>query len=145
MLLSVTLVFAVLGSILAAVIGGRFGNVKPFLAGGLAFLIALGFLAASQQFPLYAIGACVVTFAIGFMLPVAITEIAELDVDGRYVVLSVPAIGVGAMAGPGIAGMLTQSGSYSPLLIFGGTVVVIASILIAIAAAHARPQAAIAD
>ena len=144
-LLSVTLISAVIGSILAAVIGGRFGNVRPFLAGGLTFLIGLGFLAASQQFPLYAIGACIITFAIGFMLPVAITEIAELDVDGRYVVLSVPAIGVGAMAGPGIAGMLTQSGGFTPLLIFGGTVIVIASALIAIAAAHARPQAAIAD
>jgi predicted MFS family arabinose efflux permease len=144
-LLSVTLVFAVIGSVLAALIGGRFGNVKPFLAGGLAFLLALAFLAASQQFALYAIGACVVTFAIGFMLPVAITEIAELDVDGRYVVLSVPAIGIGAMAGPGIAGVLSQSGSFSSLLIFGGTVVVIASTLIAIAAAHARPAPAVAD
>ena len=144
-LLSVTLVFAVIGSILAAVIGGRFGNVKPFLAGGIAFLVAIGFLAASHDFRLYATGACIVTFAIGFMLPVAITEIAELDVDGRYVVLSVPAIGVGAMAGPGIAGMLTRSGNFLPLLIFGAAVIVIAILLIAIAAAHARPQIAVAD
>ena len=28
------------------------------------------------------------------MLPITITEIAELDVDGRYIVLSVPAIGI---------------------------------------------------
>lgn len=141
MLLSVTLVFAVIGSILAAVLGGRLGNVKPFIAGGAAFLVALAFLSESQAFTMYAIGACAVTFAIGFMLPIAITEIAELDVDGRYVVLSVPAIGIGAMTGPGVAGMLTQSGNYAPLLVFGAATIIVASVLITVAAAHARPAA----
>jgi predicted MFS family arabinose efflux permease len=138
-LLAVTLVFAVIGSLVAAVLGGRFGNVRPFIAGVGVFLAALVALNQSHSFSLYATGACAVTFAIGYMLPIAITEIAELDVDGRYVILSVPAIGVGAMAGPGIAGVLTQSGNYVPLLLFGAATVVVSSILIAAAAAHARP------
>lgn len=138
-LLAVTLIFAVIGSLSAAVLGGRFGNVGQFIAGGGAFLAGLLTLSASQSFSLYAAGACAVTFAIGYMLPVAVTEIAELDVDGRYVVLSVPAIGIGAMAGPGTAGVLTQSGNYSALLLFGAATVVIASLLIATAAARARP------
>jgi predicted MFS family arabinose efflux permease len=144
-LLSVTLVAAVIGSILAALIAGRFGNVRPFVAGAAAFLLSLAFLDASMQFTLYAIGACIVTFAIGFMLPIAVTEIAELDVDGRYVVLSVPAIGIGAMTGPGIAGMLTRSGNFVPLLIFCATTIVVATSLIAIAAANARPAPAIVE
>ena len=145
LLLSVTLVFSMAGSLLAAMVGGRFGNVKPFIAGSAAFLVALAVLNASQQFSLYAAGACIVTFAIGFMLPITITEIAELDVDGRYIVLSVPAIGIGSMIGPGMVGMLTQSGSFTPLLVFCAVVVVIASILIAAAAALARPGPAAAD
>ncbi len=138
-LLAVTLIFAVIGSLVAAVLGGRFGNVRLFIAGAGVFLAALAALGDSQSFTLYASGACAATFAIGYMLPIAVTEIAELDNDGRYVVLSVPAIGVGAMIGPGIAGLLTQSGSYAPMLIFGATAMVVASILIAVAAAHARP------
>ena len=136
-LLAVTLIFAVIGSLVAAVLGGRFGTVKPFIAGAGVFLAALVALGESQSFSLYAIGACAVTFAIGYMLPIAVTEIAELDTDGRYVVLSVPAIGVGAMTGPGIAGLLTQSGSFAPMLIFGAAAIVLASILIAAAAAYA--------
>ncbi len=138
-LLAVTLVFAVIGSLTAAALGGRFGTVKPFIAGAGVFLAAMVALGQSQSLSMYAVGACAVTFVIGYMLPIALTEIAELDTDGRYVVLSVPAIGVGAMTGPGVAGLLTQSGDFAPLLIFGAATIVIASILIATAAAHARP------
>lgn len=137
-LLAVTLVFAVLGSLVAAALGGRYGNVKPFVAGAVAFLAGLASLGDAGSFSMYALGACTVTFAIGYMLPISLTEIAELDVDGRYVVLSVPAVGVGAMAGPAIAGVLTQAGSYVALLIFGASTVIVASILITIAAGHAR-------
>ena len=144
-LLAVTLIFSVIGSLVAAVLGGRFGNVRPFVAGAGIFLAALVALGESQSFTLYAIGACGATFAIGYMLPIAITEIAELDGDGRYVVLSVPAIGIGAMLGPGIAGVLTQSGNYVALLVFGAATIVVSSILIAAAAAHARPHVAAAN
>ena len=143
-LLSVTLVFSMAGSLLASTVGGRFGNVKPFIAAGAAFLAGLAVLSGAQQFSLYAAGACTITFSIGFMLPVAVSEIAELDVDGRYIVLSVPAIGIGSMIGPGIVGMLTQAGSFTPLLAFCAVVVVIACILIAAAAALARSQPAAA-
>ena len=94
-LLAVTLIFAVIGSLIAAVLGGRLGNVRPFVTGAITFLAALILLSEYQVFLFYAVGACVVTFAIGFMLPIAVSEVAELDVDGRYVVLSVPAIGLG--------------------------------------------------
>ena len=42
-------------------------------------------------------------------VPFAVAEIAELDVDGRFVIFSVPAIGLGAMVGPGVAGALDRS------------------------------------
>jgi predicted MFS family arabinose efflux permease len=141
-LLSVTLVFALIGSLLAAAMGGRFGNVKPFIAGVALSLIALVLLNAHETFVVYAIGACLQTFVIGLLLPFAITEVADLDTDGRYVVLSVPAIGIGAMAGPGIAGLLSQSGNFTPLLAFVGTTAVVSAILITVSAARARPAAA---
>jgi predicted MFS family arabinose efflux permease len=143
LLLAVTLVFAVLGSLVAAALGGRFGNVLPFLAGSAAFLGGLVALGDADSFSSYALGACAVTFAIGYMLPIALTEIAELDIDGRYVVLSVPAIGIGAMVGPAIAGILTRDGGYLPLLVFGAATVLVASVLIAASAAHARQSVAL--
>jgi len=141
-LLSVTLVFALVGSLLAAALGGRFGNVKPFVAGAALSLVSMALLNVDGSFTYYAAGACLVTFVIGLLLPFAVTEVADLDVDGRYVVLSVPAIGIGAMAGPAIAGILSQSGDFSSLLAFVAAAFVVAAILITVSAARARPDAA---
>jgi predicted MFS family arabinose efflux permease len=138
-LLSITLVFALVGSLLAAALGGRFGNVKPFLAGALLSLVAMTLLNAHDSFVVYAIGACLQTFVIGLLLPFAITEVADLDIDGRYVVLTVPAIGIGAMAGPGIAGVLSQAGDFAPLLVFVAATAVVSAILITVSARRARP------
>lgn len=140
-LLSVTLICALLGSILAAALGGRFGNSRPYAAGGIFFLAALYSLNHPDVFSQYAAGACLLTFAIGFMLPIAITEIAELDFDGRYIVLSVPAIGIGAMTGPGIAGILSQSGDFLPLLIFGAGTLIFSTAMLAFAGKKARLDA----
>ena len=144
-LLSITLVFALVGSLLAASIGGRYGNVRPFLVGAILSLIALVLLHNPASIAAYAIGACMQTFAIGLILPFAVTEVADLDVDGRYVVLSVPAIGIGAMAGPGIAGLLSQSGDFGSLLAFVGVTVVASAIMITLSAARARPAVAHAE
>lgn len=137
-LLSVTLIFALIGSLLAAAMGGRFGNVKPFVAGAALSVIALILLYVHETFMVYALGACLQTFVIGLLLPFAITEVADLDTDGRYVVLSVPAVGIGAMAGPGIAGLLSQSGNFTPLLVFVGVTAIVSALLIAVSAHPAR-------
>ena len=137
-LLSITLVFALLGSLLAAALGGRFGNVKPFIAGTLLSLVGLFLLNSHESFVVYAAGACLETFVIGLLLPFAITEVADLDTDGRYVVLTVPAIGIGAMAGPGVAGVLSQSGDFTSLLAFVSATVIVATLLISVSAHRAR-------
>jgi len=141
-LLSVTLICALIGSLLAAALGGKFGNVKPFIAGAALSLVALLLLSSPQSFNVYAAGTCLQTFVIGFLLPFAITEVADLDVDGRYIVLTVPAIGIGAMAGPGVAGVLSQSGDFGSLLGFVGATVVVSAVLIAVSAVKARPATA---
>ena len=138
-LLSVTLVAALIGSITAAIIGEKFGVTKPFIAGTAGYLLALMLLNQAGDFGLYALGACGATFAIGFLLPLAITEVAKLDVDGRYVVLSVPAIGLGAMIGPAVGGVLTVSGNYTSLILLCAVAAVAAATLIAIGAAATRP------
>jgi hypothetical protein len=63
-------------------------------------------------------------------LPFAIARVAELDLEGRYVVLSVPAVGIGAMLGPSIAGALASAESLTPILVFSAVVMLGAIILI---------------
>ena len=128
-LLSVTLVAAVAGSATAAFLGDRWGNILPFVAACLLFLVATVLLAQSGSFAFYAAGTIVVMFSVGSGITFSVAQIASLDSDGRYVVLSVPAIGIGAMLGPGIAGFLADAGGYLPVLIFGATTVVLSVFL----------------
>jgi len=127
-ILSLTLVFAVLGSLLAVVLGDRFGSGKPFAAATIIFLIALGWLSQTTTVTDYAIGACLLTLAIGLGITYVITIVAELDMDGRYVVLTIPAIGVGVMSAPAIGGLLTASQEYSAIFVVGSITIVLSSL-----------------
>ncbi len=129
-LLSVSLVFAVSGSLFCAGLGYRWGNVVPFGIACSIFLAALLLLANAADFSFYAAGACAVTFSVGMGLPFAIARVAELDLEGRYVVLSVPAVGIGAMLGPSIAGALASVESLTPILVFSAIVMLGSIILI---------------
>jgi MFS family permease len=125
-ILSLTLIFAVLGSMVAVVLGDRFGSGKPFAAATLIFLLALAWLASTTSLLNYAIGACLLTLAIGLGIAYVITIVADLDMDGRYVVLTVPAIGIGVMLAPVIGGLLTSTQDFTAILVVGGVTVVLA-------------------
>jgi MFS family permease len=141
-LLAVTLVFALSGSFVAAGIGDRFGSLAPLVVAHLCFFAAILTLLRADHFSFYATGACLVMFSVGLGLPFAVTTVAELDHDGRFVVLTVPAIGVGMLVAPGTAGWLASGESYVPVLIFGA--VSLGGSLVAFFAASAierRPSA----
>ena len=134
-ILSLTLVFAVLGSLAAVVMGDRFGSGKPFAAATIIFLVALAWLSSTTTLVNYAIGACLLTLAIGLGITYAITIVADLDMDGRYVVLSVPSIGIGVMIAPTVGGLLTASQDFSAIFVVGGVTVVL-SLLAGLLALH---------
>jgi predicted MFS family arabinose efflux permease len=115
-LLAVTLGFATLGSLAAAGLGKHFGNIRPFMVSLFTTLVALLLLGDAGSFAVYAAGSCLFAASFGAGLPFAVAEVAELDVDGRYVILTVPAIGVGAMTGPGLAGVLYSGDSATLIL-----------------------------
>ena len=135
-LLSISLVCAVAGSLVCAWMGDRWGNVLPFGITCVIFLASLLLLARSADFSFYAVGACVVTFSFGMGLPFAVARVAELDLEGRYVVLSVPAVGIGAMLGPSLAGALASTESLVPILTFSASVMAGAIILICLLGAR---------
>lgn len=125
--LSLTLVCAVAGSLLAMLMGERHGSGKPFAAACLSLLVSLLLMKGVMSLTDYAIASCLFTFSFGLGIPYVVTIVAELDLDGRYVVLSVPAIGIGVMAAPAIGGFLTGSQGYLAILWAGGIAVVAAA------------------
>jgi predicted MFS family arabinose efflux permease len=74
----------------------------------------------------YGLAACLFTFSFGLGIPYSITAVADLDIDGRYVVLTVPAIGIGVMLAPAFGGYLTGAKGYEALLWAGGVAVLAA-------------------
>lgn len=122
-LLAASLVAATGGSLMTAWLGKRFGNLRPFAFTAAIFLLALYLLRGDPVFVTYALGTGILTFAIGMGLPFAIAEVARLDPDGRFVILSVPAIGFGAMLGPAAAGTLAESGSFAVVLLVAGAAI----------------------
>jgi len=116
-LLALTLLFATSGSLAVAAIGRLFGNFYPFLVSVASIFASLVILGIPGDFTLFATGCCLFSIGFGAGLPLIIAEVAELDHDGRHTVLSVPAVGLGAMSGPGIAGFLFTETSAQPVII----------------------------
>jgi predicted MFS family arabinose efflux permease len=123
--LSLALICAVLGSMVAVVIGGRFGSGKPLIGATAMYLAAVFLLANGASLFLFAAGACLFTFSVGLGISYVVTIVANLDLDGRYVVLSVSAMGFGVMAAPAVGGLLTAVQGFTVVLMAGGLTVVV--------------------
>jgi len=128
-ILSVTLLFAVAGSMAAAALGSGFGNRLPFCLCCLIFFAAAFGLNHSESFDAFAFGACIATLSVAAGLVFGISEIAGQDPNGRFIVLSVPAVGIGAMIGPGLAGYLADAYGFSAVLWFGVATVALGGLL----------------
>ena len=129
LVLAATLLCALVGSLIAAAMGHRFGLYKPFFVSSILYLVSLPVLANSIEFSYYLVGACIVMFSVGLGIPYGFSITAALDKDGRYMVLAVPAIGVGAMVAPGLAGVLFANGNIAPVMTAGALAVSVAIVL----------------
>jgi len=119
-LLALTLVFATFGSLVCALLGSRFREILPISLGIMGFTLALGLMNSAGSFLAYATAATLITFSIGLVLPLLLGLISTLDCDGRFIVLSVPAIGLGAMLGPLLAGATIDKGGFESLYLYVG-------------------------
>ncbi len=138
--LSLSLVFAIGGSLLAVVLADRFGSGKPIVASGLLMLGAIYLFARMDSLLSFGVAACTFTLTFGLGIPYMVTVVADLDLDGRYVVLTVPAIGIGVSLAPAIGGMLTGMGGYTSILLAGGAGVLISVTLAVLALRSGLPH-----
>lgn len=139
-ILGVSLVFSVFGSLGADAARSRLGPSRAYALG--AFLMVAGVLAiaSSAQSPnLFAAGAIAFMLGWGAAVPLLYGKIAEADLDGRHIALAIPAIGIGSMIGPSVAGFLYASGSLN-LLQWSSVAAIGASSVIVFLASANRPS-----
>lgn len=117
------------GSVLATVLGTRFGRRRALLVGMALMVAAIIALSWSETYWLYAIGIVGLGFTIGFVLPYQMGALAALDAEGRFVVLISAAQGIGSAAGPALGGAAVDAGGLQSLLITAVVALVIGAIL----------------
>ena len=117
------------GSVLATVLGTRFGRRRALLVGMALMVAAIIALSWSETYWLYAMGIVGLGFTIGFVLPYQMGALAALDAEGRFVVLISAAQGIGSAAGPALGGAAVDAGGLQSLLITAVVALVIGAIL----------------
>jgi len=117
------------GSVLATVLGTRFGRRWVLLAGMALMVAAILSLSWSEIYLLYAMGIVGLGFTIGFVLPYQMGTLAVLDTEGRFVVLITAAQGIGSAAGPALGGVAFDTGGLQSLVIVAVVVLVLGAVL----------------
>jgi predicted MFS family arabinose efflux permease len=107
--LAASLGAAMLGAFSEAAIGDRFGYSPLILFSVILFIIGTTVLYLAKNIPLYATGTMIVTYSVGFGVSSFMALVAYLDRGGRYIILAVPALGFGAIFGPGLAGFILDN------------------------------------
>ena len=129
LMLGITLLFAVIGSALTGITGDRFGNFPPYIVYSIMLVAGVLLLCLTDNFIVFSIG------AYAFMLAWSASDgyqyaiVADVDPDGRHIVLAVPAMGVGSMIGPILAGYLYSEGTTAWLFIMVLVTIAIAVLL----------------
>jgi MFS family permease len=117
------------GSVLAMLLGTRFGRRRTLLAGMMLMVAAILALSWSETYGLYAIGIVGLGFTVGFVLPYQMGTLAGLDTEGRFVVLITAAQGIGSAAGPALGGVAVDMGGLQSLVIAAVVALVLGAFL----------------
>jgi len=120
--LALSLVGALFGALLAAIIENRFGRVMPFVVTVMVQVVALLLLSGELSRNAFLVG--VMLFAFGWNFPVAyqLAITVSIDVSGRLVVLFLSAVKLGYAAAPVIAAQLIMMGQgFTPVIVLSAT------------------------
>jgi predicted MFS family arabinose efflux permease len=114
-ILTYTVYIGLLGGLLAAWMGGRFGRKWPIIIGLGLNTLAGASLAVCEHGGLYIALLVVWNFAYYFLVPFMMGALAALDDQGRWAVAGDSLWNAGIVPGPVIAGALVESSGYVPL------------------------------
>jgi MFS family permease len=126
--LGLTLAFAIIGPLISSSISNKYGLKIPFTITSLLMLIGAYGLTAASTLSSYAIFACIQMLGWGGALPFLYSLVSNSDPNGRYIALAIPALGLGSVAGPALAGNLI--GESSSMLMLQALVIVCMTISI---------------
>ncbi len=114
--LGISLVFSAVGSMAGGALGARFGTKRVYWVGtAVTILGVIGIAEPSANPAYYATGASLFVTGWGIAVPLLYARITDTDPNGRHIALAIPAIGIGSIIGPALAGFLVGSDSIPAL------------------------------
>ena len=108
LVLTLALFSAMAGALIEAVSIRKLGLNAVLIVACIAVLAGTILFARADGIVAFGIGACLFMFGVGAAVPSTIAAVSSLDVSGRFTTLTVPALGIGAMIGPGLAGQVSS-------------------------------------
>jgi MFS family permease len=119
---------SLVGSVIAAVIGNRFGKIGPMCIGAAIYLLGIYLLHTFHERDVFALGAIIFLLPINFLLAFSLGLTAEVDLGGRLIGLSTVSLLGPSLVAPSIAGRLYERYGFGSNLWIG-----VAAILIGLA------------
>lgn len=113
--ISSNLLASAAGSVLAFLVGSRFGRRTPLLIGLVLFIGCIMLLFQADQYWSYATAIIGLGFFVGFVLPYQMGAIGEADKQGKFVLLIAAAQGAGSALGAFLGGLAFASGGAEQL------------------------------
>lgn len=132
-ILAASLLIGIVGAVGAAFLGKRIGTILPLIVGLFFCVIADISLALDITELSYLLSTSVFGIAFAFTIPFMLSLLSDLDYNGQFIVLSVPAISIGIIVFPSISGLLIAEQSYLGVNIFAAVFIAIAGLLAGVA------------
>ena len=117
------------GSIIAAVIGTRFGRGKPFLVAVCCSIVSVWLLWLASSPAVYVAGVLLFAAAWNLGSPYRMALATTADESGRFTTFVPATVGLGASLGPALGGMLVLNGSFTYVYIMSTALWIITIVL----------------
>ena len=145
-ILSAGTAFGLLGGVLAAVLGTRYGRLLPLLTGFMLQMAASVVCIVAESPAVYTTAYFIWGAAIFFVIPFLFGTASTLDSQGRWAATASGMLLIGQMSGPMLSGWIVHLEGYGGLLwmLVSLSVVAAATLTVAVrlAARHERPGTA---
>jgi predicted MFS family arabinose efflux permease len=123
---------AVIGSLAAAIIGDRFGKLRPVCIGAVVYTTGILLLHVFHTREIFALGAFLFYLPSNFLLAYSLGLTAEVDTGGRLIGVSTASMLGAPLIGPPIAGRLYEVYGFSSNLMMGLVSVLLGAVFYAI-------------
>lgn len=117
-ILALGMISSAVGAFIAAWLGNRVGRIAPLIAIMAVNIASLIIIWLSTSIVSFAAGAILFTFCVNYGLAYFFGLSAEVDVSGRFVVLSATTLSLGGVIGPALAGRMMEGQGFEAVLLF---------------------------